>query len=266
MKVLVISQMFPCKRHPTSAIFFANLLRQWAVHLDELIVVTPRPYIPHIFIKLKKKWRRWRLDPMVSKEKGMEIIRPYILSLPFEAFVGVNGLLMQISMLYFLKKIIKARKVDLLLGYNILPEGFATVCLGKMLHLPAGFWVIGSDLNKFANSNLINKYFSKKAVRNANIILTNSKNLELKIRRFYPKHQKVKTFYKGIDISNFQNLPPKNVLFKHLNLSPLKQYILFAGRLIRDKGIYELADAFKIISKNYKNVDLLFIGEEIEKS
>ncbi len=54
MRILVISQMFPCKRHPSSAIFFANLIKELALKVDDLIVVTPRVYIPKFMVKFKK--------------------------------------------------------------------------------------------------------------------------------------------------------------------------------------------------------------------
>ena len=79
MKVLVISYMFPCKRHPISGIFFANLLKELAGKLDELIVVTPRPYIPRFLTRIKKSWNKWYIDPLTTKANNIEIIRPKVI-------------------------------------------------------------------------------------------------------------------------------------------------------------------------------------------
>ncbi len=257
--------MFPCKRHPTSAIFFANLMEELALKVDELIVVTPRVYIPKFLIKFKKRWLEWYLDPMVSKENKMEIIRPYFLSLRGVPYGGINGILMQYSLYSLLKKLINERKIELILGYNMIPEGIAAVRLAKKFNLPVGFWAIGTDVNDFATYNRINYSLSRKSIEGSNIVITESKDLENKIAKLCKKSIQVKTFYKGIDISNFQNLPYKKILSEKLNLDPDKQYILFVGRLIYDKGIYELARAFNIISKEYRDFNLILAGEGIEK-
>jgi teichuronic acid biosynthesis glycosyltransferase TuaC len=265
MNILVISQMFPCKRHPTSGIFFANLLKELAQKVDKLVVITPRPYIPKFVTKIKKGWAKWYLDPMISKRNGMEIIRPYILTLRGISFLGINGILMQYSLFNLVKNLIKTKHIELILGYNMIPEGIAAVRLAKMLELPVAFWAIGSDVNDFATYNHINYYLSKKCIEQSNLVITESKDLENKIRQLYIKATKVQTFYKGIDISNFQNLPSKNSIIERLHLSPQKKYILFIGRLVYDKGIYELAEAFVTITKKYPDFDLILIGEEIEK-
>lgn len=265
MRILVISQMFPCKRHPTSAIFFANLMEELALKVDELIIVTPRVYIPKFLIKFKKRWLKWYLDPMVSKENKMEIIRPYFLSLRGVPYEGINGILMQYSLFSLLKKLINERKIELILGYNMLSEGIAAVRLAKMLKLPSGFWAIGSDVNDYANYNRTNHYLSKKCIEGSNIIFAESKDLADKVREFSKKPVRVQIFYKGIDVSNFKNIPPRNVLMKKLRLNPEKKYILFVGRLIHDKGIYELAQAFNYISKKHPDINLILVGEEIEK-
>jgi len=257
--------MLPCKRHPISALFFANLMKELAPKVNKLIIVTPRPYIPNYLLKIKKSWRKWYLDTMISKEHGMDITRPHVLTLPGIRFEGINGVLMQYSLFPLIRNLTKKGKIDLILGYNMLPEGIAAVRLAKMFNLPVGFWAIGSDVNDFAKYNLINYYFTKKCIEKSDIIFTESKDLEKKIRGFSGKSARVQTFYKGIDISNFLNLPSKNVLMKHLELKREKRYILFVGRLTQEKGIYELAETFNIISKQYSDFNLILIGEELEK-
>jgi teichuronic acid biosynthesis glycosyltransferase TuaC len=265
MRILVISQMFPCKRHPTSAIFFANLLKELAKKVDEVIVITPRPYIPKFLTKIKKGWAKWYLDPMVSKRNGIGIIRPYVLTLRGISFLGINSLLWQCSLFNVVRNLIKTRKIEILLGYNMIPEGITAVRLAKIFKLPVGFWAIGSDVNDFAKYNQLDHCLIKKCIEKSDIIITESKDLEKKIIQLSTKSLNVKTFYKGIDVSNFQNLPPKDTFLKELQLNPDKRYILFVGRLIYDKGIYEIAHTFVTVAKKYPDLDLILIGEEIEK-
>ena len=196
----------PSKRHPTSAIFFCEFDQRFASKVDELIIVTPRPYIPKFMTRFKKKWSRWYLDPMVSTENGMEIIRPYFLYLRGGKHEGINGILMHYSLSGFLKNLIESKKIDLILGYNMIPDGIAAVKSANNLKLPVAFWAIGSDVNDVAKSSRINYCLSQRCIENSNLILAESKDLENKINQFSTKPLNVQTFYKGIDVSNFQDL------------------------------------------------------------
>ncbi len=265
MRVLVISQMFPCNRFPTSGVFFANLMKELSPLVDELIIVTPRPYIPKILMKMNMRWGKWGLDPMVSKWEGIEIIRPYVLHLRGIAHCGLSGILMQYSLVNLVRHLIKERNIELILAYNMIPEGVAAQRLARMFKLPVAFWAIGSDVNTYANYSRLNYYLSRKCIEDSNLILTESMDLEKKIREFTKKAVPVRTFYKGIDLSNFQDIPHKSVLREKLGLNEEKRYILFVGRLSAEKGIFELCQAFAAISKRYHDIDLLLVGEEIEK-
>lgn len=265
MKILVISQMYPCKRHPTSAIFFANLMKELALKVDCLVVITPRPYIPKILTTIKEKWSKWYLDPMTSTDDRVEIIRPYFLSFRSIRYAAINGILMQLSLFHMIKKLIKEKQIEVILAYNMIPEGIAAVRLAKKFNLPVAFWAIGTDVNDFAGYNKINTYLSKKTIQESNLVIAESKDLENKIRTLTSKNKSIKTFYKGIDISNFRDLPSRDVLLRKLELPSERRYILFVGRLIYDKGIYELAETFNNLVKKYSDLDLILVGEEIEK-
>lgn len=68
----------------------------------------------------------------------------------------------------------------------------------------------------------------------------------------------------GIDISKFNrttlNEEQVRVLKNKLGLDKYNFVIGFTGRLVRDKGIIELVQAFKILSKRYDKVALLLVG------
>ena len=265
MKILVISQMFPCKRHPTSGIFLANMLMELAKKVDRLIVVTPRVYIPKFLTIFKKRWKKWWLDPMTSNENDLEIIRPFVPFLPGINMLGLNGVLMYYSLRKTIKKYLKKEKIEIIVGHNILPEAIAATRLGKKYGLPVLSWAIGSDIHDFAQSSKLNNYLTKKCLENSNLILATSKELKSCIDKLCNCSVPRKTFYRGIDLGNFCNLPDKNVLKQNLNLKSNNKYILFVGRLIFDKGIYELAEAFINITKKYSDYHLILLGEELEK-
>lgn len=77
----------------------------------------------------------------------------------------------------------------------------------------------------------------------------------------------------GIDLNHFNNLPPKNSFKNKYPILKDKKYILFLGRIHRQKGIDLLIEAFKLIARKYNDLYLVIVGpdnvgyrKEVEKS
>lgn len=65
----------------------------------------------------------------------------------------------------------------------------------------------------------------------------------------------------GIDLSDFERLPKKEILRNYYPQLKNKKIILFLGRLDRKKGLDILVKAYKQIIKNYSDVHLFIVGE-----
>jgi len=65
----------------------------------------------------------------------------------------------------------------------------------------------------------------------------------------------------GIDIDMFKSRPKDKNLLKQYNLNNNDINILFAGRIVYDKGIEDLAYAFKLLCDKHDNVKLLILGK-----
>ena len=59
-------------------------------------------------------------------------------------------------------------------------------------------------------------------------------------------HDRVRTIHNGIDLSEYKPTPDQAVLAKH-GIDPEKPFVLFVGRITRQKGIIHLVDAVKYI-------------------
>ncbi|MDA1164966.1 MAG: glycosyltransferase family 4 protein [Planctomycetota bacterium] len=69
----------------------------------------------------------------------------------------------------------------------------------------------------------------------------------------------------GIDVSRFEKtdarLKSARAIRHRFGISPDSPVIGFVGRLTRDKGIVELAEAFRIVQQSHPNARLLLVGE-----
>lgn len=68
----------------------------------------------------------------------------------------------------------------------------------------------------------------------------------------------------GIDTEHYdrKKVSPKKIeTLKHqLNITPQDTVFLFIGRIVRDKGINELVEAFDVFSKSHSNIKLIIVG------
>lgn len=64
----------------------------------------------------------------------------------------------------------------------------------------------------------------------------------------------------GLDCETFKPTEKDNQLAKTLNLSSDSIRILFVGRLVPEKGIFDLLEAFSMLLKSTQNVELMVVG------
>ncbi len=68
----------------------------------------------------------------------------------------------------------------------------------------------------------------------------------------------------GVDTEHFKDIyskEEKDRLREELNIRENDFVLLFIGRVVKDKGIDELIEAFNILNKKYKNIKLLIVGD-----
>lgn len=69
----------------------------------------------------------------------------------------------------------------------------------------------------------------------------------------------------GIDLNHFDpklySKEDNDILRKKLEIAPDERILLFLGRLVADKGIHELIEAFTLVSEEFPNTTLMLVGE-----
>lgn len=137
--------------------------------------------------------------------------------------------------------------------YNI-PLVF--VCLQSFYtqHINNTKYLFVSNYAKESYSNLIE--YEKKVMRRAKHIVFISQSLCDEMRKKYLILGKYSVIPLGVDLSLIDNMPHKINILNHnfINLT-------VSARLVPVKGIYELLQAFKIVSLNQKKVQLNIIGD-----
>ena len=99
----------------------------------------------------------------------------------------------------------------------------------------------------------------KEIINSYNQIWCISNFLVERVRRLTDEKDKVKILYNGIDLSLFKSSSLSKDILKQYDLEGNFIFV-FSGRLVKEKGIEELIEAFKLLEKEKENVKLIIIG------
>ncbi len=135
------------------------------------------------------------------------------------------------------KKIIKNEKIDLIHSHYAAPQGFLGAILGKKCNIPTVLTLHGSDVLNLSKSSL-GKYFFNYAVHNSEKIICVSEFLKHNLKTNFNIDSNV--IYNGFDEELFN--PSDND----------KNYGLFVGSLVEQKGIFYFLESIKNIDFNFK--------------
>jgi len=144
----------------------------------------------------------------------------------------------------------------------------------KMARVPAvlytahGFYFHDEmSRNKYKFYYIIEKFAAR--ILTDWLLLQSKEDYELAINDNFLSKEKIIHLSNGVDIwSKFNptliNDEKALILKKELELNKSSFVFTFVGRLVEEKGIFELMDAFIRLKKKYCNAELVIIGETIE--
>lgn len=164
-----------------------------------------------------------------------------------------------------LKEIIK--KIDekkynfLICQTRFFPTSYFGVKFAKKRNIPV--MVIEHGSSHFTVNNKVLDFFgriyehllTKKIKKNCNMFYGVSERCNMWLKHF--KIESKGVLYNSIDQNDY--IKYKDKYYFKPNKKDIN--ICFAGRLIKEKGVYELCDAFNELSKNYKNIKLQIAGD-----
>lgn len=97
-------------------------------------------------------------------------------------------------------------------------------------------------------------WVEKTAIEMADAVVAVSKETQRDILRLFdlPK-ERVPIIYNGIDLTEYHQVESRSAI-KRLGIDPMKPYILFVGRIARQKGIIHLVNAIKYLDPGFQVV------------
>ncbi len=124
-------------------------------------------------------------------------------------------------------------------------------------------------VEQLGNAYHLSAWMERTAIEQADAVIAVSKETrEDVLRLFDVSPQKVHVVYNGIDLEQYQKTPATDALVRY-GVDPSRPYVLFVGRITRQKGIIHLVNAIPDIDPSLQIVlcagapDTLEIGQEM---
>lgn len=227
-KIVVFSNMYPSKEHPTYGIFVKNqvdLLRTSGLSIDVKAIDNPGKGK----IATLQKYIGWFLK----------------------------------SLLYLLKN---SKNLSLSHAHYAFPTGLISLIGKKLMGIPYIVTVHGGDIDKMAAKSNWIANLTKSILQQADgVIVVGEKLKEDVIQRFGVVEKRVHVMSMGVNTAIFRSMPKIEVR-DELAIPQDQQVILYVGNVIKAKGLLELIEAFKMLKKDLSERNLYIIGSQKDQS
>lgn len=256
VKVLVTATTFPRWQGDTEPPFVYHLSEYLSKKGFEMIILAPHhPGAKH-----------------VEKMGNLKVYRfPYFYPKKYQRLCYEGGALpnmeksflakiqvpfLVLSELYYMVKVIRREKINLIHAHWILPNGLLGVLCKRLFRVPLIITAHGSDV--FALKSKFFRMFKKFALDRSDACIANSSATRSAILDV-SRDADVIVIPMGVDSNLFNSQRRNTELKKKYNISG--PFLLTVGRLTHQKGIQFLLEAFSGILSKFPNSKLIIIGD-----
>ncbi|ARW00448.1 MULTISPECIES: teichuronic acid biosynthesis protein TuaC [Bacillus] len=259
MKVLWITSVYPSSQKPGEGVFHETQVQALYMQGVDVTVICPLPVNPAPLRLLKKKYRQTRTVPEYEERKGIPVYRPPYTALPGQLKWAQPHCRIAKSVLRTIEKYSLAP--NLIHAHFAMPSGGAAAVIAQRLKVPYVLTLHGSDVNIYPHYSKGAFRAFDMAVHAAAKVLAVSDALKAKTKEMTGADCSVLPI--GVNLDNFQKNSASTLeLREKLGLPTDKKLLTFVGRLVKGKGVAELAEAVRSLDDSYRAV---FIGDGPEK-
>jgi teichuronic acid biosynthesis glycosyltransferase TuaC len=265
MKLLVLASYYPNDGHPFSGPFTERNAITLKNLCDSVEVLAPRPFVPPLLSSLKPRWQAYTKIPQQEIRNGLSVYRPAYLELPRfgTAFWRDRGV--------FFASRETARAMHKRVGFNAIVSfdlfgaGGLAWRLGHDLGIPASGWAYGSDLAQ------------QPGTPRERVVIRALQRLDLV---FYQSFELLDTAAGLLGLSPDQMQQDKHMVLAHgipeppvlpkeqtrkqirstLGITNEQIVVMNFGRVVREKGIFELLEAMALANQKDPRIACVIIG------
>ena len=265
MKVLIIAPYYPYPAYPS----WGSVNERAACALNELCdgvaVLAPRPYALPVVSSWVPRWRSYRQIIGYEVRNRIPLYRPYYVHIP-----RLGGAIWTDPGAFFwcrhtVRDMHRLTRFDALLSFDLVASGGMAWRIGRDLGIPASGWAIGNDVRVPASSSY--GLVLRRAIKHLDLVFYQSRELletvaaQLAIppEQMSPKRHVV--LPRGIPSPPLlPRVQVRNRIRAEWRITHDQIVLLNIGRMVRDKGIFELLQAIAFATARNPKIICILVG------
>jgi teichuronic acid biosynthesis glycosyltransferase TuaC len=265
MKLLFLAAYYPHPNYLFSGIFNERSASVLSELCDVVEVLVPCPYAPPLLSALSPRWKLYRNISRHEVRNGISVHRLRYLQIPH---LG-GSFWIDPGVFFWLRR--RARKMhqrigfDAIISFDLVGVGGLAWRLGRYLGIPASGWAIGGDVRLPPNSSY--RRVLIQALRNLDIVFYQSRELLQKAAELLGLCPAQMSNRKHVVLPRGIPPPPslakaevRKRIRKRLNIEENQIVVLNVGRVVRDKGIFELMAAMSLVVAENPHIVCVSVG------
>lgn len=246
MRILLVTSQFPIAGEPTRGRPIFQTARELAT-LADVRVVSPVAVYP--------SWaqpKSYLFKPADAAATGIDteyVTYPAlpILSRPFNGWLAARAIAPALARF----------QPDVVLSYWLYPDAFGAMLVARKARVPLVAGARGSDIRV---RDRISKALTRRVIGAADQVLVVSEDLgRLAVADYGADPARVHAIANGCDAATF-HLADRAAARTHLGIDSTAELIVYAGRLVAEKGLRELVGAMRELVERRPRVELAMIG------
>jgi teichuronic acid biosynthesis glycosyltransferase TuaC len=265
MKLLVLAPYYPHAARPFGGLFNERSVAVLKGMCDMVEVLAPRPYSPPLLSALVPRWTVYSRIASHEIRNGVQVHRPAYLQLP-----RLGGAFwIDPGEFFWCRQTAKERndqiKFDAILSFDLAGVGALAWRLGKYLGIPAAGWATGEDVRVPSTSSHGRMVIG--AVERLDMVFYQSHELLIKtaellgVRPMRMETDRHMVLPRGIPEPPLLSTESvRTRVRKAWGIDDHQVLVLSIGRILKDKGVFELLDAFSLAVAQDRRMVCVMIG------
>lgn len=261
MKILVVSDIFPRPGKPVHGIFVQKQVEALRATGTEVRVVCPvaQDFLP--FQRTRDDFVDELDGPLETRVGEIPVTYLPFAHVPLVLSPGLDAYFLRRELRVYLDELVDEWRFDVLHAHRIFREGYAVADLGEKYGVPTVITAHGSDVNVHPQRSRRIARLSRHSIDQADAVVAVSGALAEGIRELSGgRFSRLETVYNGVDPRAFRPRSEESDGFRQrLGLPGSGVGLLTVCRLVREKGLEELLEAFQTVASE-RDVWLAAVG------
>lgn len=265
MKLLLVFPYYPHTGHPFSGSFNEKTALALRKLCEVVEVLVPRPYVPPLLSRFSPRWASYAQMEKYEVRNGMTVYRPAYIALPHvgSAFCHDQGAFL--CCLGTARRMHRRVGFDCIMSFDLFGAGGLALRLAKDLGIAATGWATGSDLARRSGSD--QERVVLRALDHLDLVFYQSCELfdvaakMLGLRSDDLSRNKHIVLSRGIpEPPSLPRMDIRKRLRAAWGVEDDQVLVLNIGRVVREKGVFELLEAISLASSQDPRVSCVIVG------